>query len=147
MARVVFPFTLACGLVFLGGCGDEGPTTIVASGSVRTESGAPCDGALIVFHPQEESRVNDPKPVATCDEQGKFVLTTYRSGDGAQPGMYGVTVVWPAKAKAAALSLSSESGPRGKDQLNGKYGKPSAPELTAEVAPGPPNTFEFVVQK
>lgn len=146
MARIVYRFALLCGSLLLVGCGEPVPTTIATSGSVRTAKGMPCDGAFVVFHPQEESRVSDPKPLATCDDQGNFILTTFRAEDGAEPGKYGVTVVWPGKVKQAALSLSSESSPSGKDQLKGKYGKPAAPKLTAEVTAGEPNTFEFVVE-
>ncbi|QDV11110.1 hypothetical protein CA51_09700 [Rosistilla oblonga] len=146
MARIIFCCALAAGTLVLAGCGDD-VTTTVASGTVRTDSGTPCDGALVVFHPQESERINDPKPVATCDDQGKFTLTTFQKDDGAEPGKYGVTVVWQAKVKAGRLSLSSESEPVGKDQLKGKYGKPASPLLTAEVTAGSPNTFEFIVEK
>ncbi len=111
-------------------CTGSNPSVVAASGLVKTKDGRPCEGAFIVFHPQEKERINDPKPVATADAMGKFVLTTFASQDGARPGEYGITVVWPGAASSESqFSLSGESGNSGPDQLKGQYGDPRSPVL------------------
>src|SRR5438552_470087 len=52
---------------------------------------APASGALLTFHPVSGSP-NDPRPSAQADDQGRFSLTTYASGDGAPEGEYEVAV-------------------------------------------------------
>jgi hypothetical protein len=91
-------------------------------------------GALIVLHPLEKARVNDPKPVATADANGNFVLRTHTQDDGAEPGEYGVTVVWlGAAAGAKEFSLSSESGGGATDRLSGRYGNPKEPKIKITI--------------
>lgn len=108
--------------------------------------GTPCDGALVVFHPIDAGKENDPKPVAECDAQGSFQLTTMSPQDGAAAGEYGVTVVWNgAPSKESKFSLSSESA-GGADRLKGKYGQPQSPLLKAKVEAQAENRFEFVLK-
>ena len=122
-------------LSFVVGCGSSKPTPVPTKGVVKTKSGRPCDNALVVFHPIDQGRLNDPKPVATTNNEGEFVLTTFAVNDGALPGDYAVTVVWPGKdPKAGKMSMSGEGGTVGADQLKGKFGNPSKPLLKATVA-------------
>ncbi len=132
---------LACVFVTLPGCGGGGSTAVPAGGTV-TVKGQPAGGALVVFHPKAPGGDTGPKPVATTSPDGTFTLTTSASGDGAPPGDYGVTVVWPGKGKDAKLALGSE-GSAAPDQLGGRYGDPRAPKLTATVTAGGPNRFTF----
>lgn len=131
--------------LLLAGCGDTGPTLLPAGGTV-TVGGKPAAGALVVFHPKEAGRESGPKPFATVAEDGSFALTTRATGDGALAGDYGVTVVWNVPAggagKPAKLTLSGE-GAAVTDRLNGRYGDPRSPQLTATVKPGDPNRFAF----
>lgn len=122
-------------LVGASGCGGgpSRPARSPVAGRVVTTAGAPCDGALVVFHPRVPGRATDAKPVATTAADGTFRLTTYETGDGAVPGAYGVTVVWPAKAKEAKMSLSGEGAGGGGDQLGGRYGDPAAPKVSVDV--------------
>jgi hypothetical protein len=54
--------------------------------------------------------------------------------DGAVPGDYGVTVVWPSKANGEReLSLSGEGGGGGADQLGGRYGDPRTPAIKLTI--------------
>lgn len=124
---------LVCSLIAVG-CSPSEPGPVSVKGTVKTSKGAPCDNALVVFHPTAKERLNDPKPVATTNAEGVFVLTTFAQDDGALPGDYAVTVVWPGKAGAASkMSLSGEGEAVGADQLKGKYGDPSRPLLKATV--------------
>jgi prepilin-type N-terminal cleavage/methylation domain-containing protein len=132
-------------LVVSTGCGGGSATIVPAKGMVKTKSGTPCAGALVVFHPTDKGRENDPKPVGTCKEDGTFVLTTKAIDDGAPEGDYAVTIVWAGKAKAAKISLGGEAS-SGSDQLGGRYGDPRTPKLKASVKKGTPNEFTFEVE-
>ena len=116
------------------GCGPSTPKTAVVTGIVKTKDGRPCESAFVVFHPQEKGRLNAPKPFATADAQGAIALTTFAQGDGALPGDYGVTIVWPGKEKGREFSLSSEGGSgAGADQLQGRYGDPKNPKIKVSI--------------
>lgn len=144
----ILPLRVICvvGCVCLAiGCGSNSDYYPV-SGKVVTEDGNPCDGALVVFHPQDLDRVNDPKPVGRCDAKGDFQLTTHVKGDGARPGKYGVTIVWIGDSpESNASAFFGESG-GGKDRLGGRYGQPQAPEFSATIVAEDRNTFEFIVR-
>ena len=130
--------TACCALLMsLLGCSPSKPQTFQAKGTIKTSQGEACAGALIVFHPMEKERLNDPKPVATADESGNFVLRTYAMDDGAVAGEYGVTIVWPGKPSGAAeFSLSSEGAGSGPDRLGGRYGKPTEPVIKVTIPSG-----------
>jgi hypothetical protein len=108
------------------GCSNSQPTTASVKGVIKTKQGQACDKALIVFHPLEKSRVNDAKPVAIAESNGEFVVRTHTIDDGAAPGEYGVTVVWPGDSSGnQEFSLSGEG--------NFWYGK-KRPDHSAKVS-------------
>jgi len=127
--------SLWCALLSISlGCGANESSPVSVKGIVKSKSGRPCNKALVVFHPTDKERVNDPKPVATTDEEGRFALTTFRQSDGARPGEYAVTVVWPGQdSRGEKISLTGEGGSSGADRLKGKYGNPSKPLLRASI--------------
>ena len=135
MRFILLSFTLLLAVAF--GCSPSGPAPITTKGTVKTKSGRPCDNALVVFHPLEQGRLNDPKPVGKTDSNGHFVLTTFAENDGALPGEYGITVVWPGQdAKSSKMFMTGEGGAVGVDQLKGKFGNPSKPLLKATIPIG-----------
>ncbi len=137
LGRLFFVLLIA----LLSGCSKGNPKTAVVRGVIKTKQGQPCSKALIVFHPLEKPRLNDPKPVATAEESGEFVVRTFTMDDGAVPGEYGVTVVWPGDSDGqSALSLSGEGSTSGADRLGGKYGNPKDPKIKLTIpASGDPN--------
>lgn len=147
MSRINAVFSLVFCLLIAQGCGSSGPAMQKVSGKVTTQQGNPCDNALIVFHPQEPDRLNDPKPFAKTDAQGEFQLTTHAEGDGALAGKYGITIVWQGAVKEAKFSLSGEGQGSGTDKLNGKYANPAKPLLIEEVKSGTENRFELKVEQ
>lgn len=132
-----------------GGCGrGDGPTPVPVAGRVETGAGQPCGGALVVFHPRDSARLNDAKPVAIAADDGSFQATTTRQHDGAVPGEYGVTVVWPDPSKRKQqMSLSSEGGSSGPDRLKGRYGNPGRPRITVTIPPAGDRALALVVDE
>lgn len=72
-------------LVALTGCAKDQPVPV--SGVVRLD-GRAIPGAVVTFHPDRSGRM----ATGTCNDEGRFALTTLQSGDGAFPGDYKVTV-------------------------------------------------------
>lgn len=115
------------------GCSAGAVKTVPAKGTIKTAQGEACANALIVFHPLEKTRLGDPKPVATADETGAFVVRTFTMEDGAVPGDYGVTVVWPGQQQEVQFSITGEGKSAGSDRLLGKYGNPSQPLIKITI--------------
>jgi hypothetical protein len=147
LSRSVFCFiALLCSLTLLG-CSGNASKAVPSGGVLKTSKGEPCAGALIVLHPQEKARVNDPKPVATADANGNFVLRTHTQDDGADPGEYGVTVVWlGSEAGVKEFSLSSESGGGATDRLGGRYGNPKDPKIKVTIPANGDKSLDIKVE-
>lgn len=139
---LLLPFLMAA----IVGCPNNSAKTVASRGVLKTSKGEACEGALIVFHPLEKGRVNDPKPVATVDASGSFVLRTHTQDDGAEPGEYGVTVVWMGPASSSKeFSLSSETSSGVTDRLAGKYGNPKDPKFKVTIPSGGDQAIELKV--
>jgi hypothetical protein len=86
----VCPFLIVSVLGAVG-CGngsvDGRPTPVPVSGTVLFNS-QPCDGAKVVFSPQDHTYA----AVGQTDAQGRFSLQTFEAGDGAVAGNFKVVV-------------------------------------------------------
>ena len=120
----------ACvGIVFtiLTGCTPSPPTQEKvpchpASGSLFI-GGKPAKGATIIFVPKNEPAGSKiPRPRGTVGDDGSFQVTTFDPADGAPPGEYGLTVIWPGNDQD--------------DQLNGRYSLPDKAGKTLKVVEG-----------
>ena len=79
------------------GCGEPAwhSRTYPASGTVSV-NGEAAGGVLVILRPlagDVDSRGSRPFGIVAAD--GTYVLETYETGDGAPPGEYAVTLVWP----------------------------------------------------
>lgn len=77
------------------------------SGEVSFDGKVPA-GAVITLHPvagQEDPLV---KPSGEIDADGKFVLSTYNSKDGAPAGTYIATIVWLPKGYAGPIEKANK---------------------------------------
>ena len=82
-------FGVLAALVVLGGFGCSSRDRPLKVEGVVTLDGAPVEGAIVSFLPQEgPGRFAQ----ATTAKNGSFRLTTYKQDDGALPGDYKVTV-------------------------------------------------------
>jgi hypothetical protein len=117
---------LITGLV--AGCGQPGDPLVPVSGRVLVD-GKPAAGAAIAFHPSDAA--NGTHPVAQVDANGDFRLTTIRSGDGAAPGDYRVTLTWyvsPPRKKG----VEGEESPV-RNLIPAKYARTESTPLTATI--------------
>lgn len=105
------------------------------SGSVRYK-GQPASGARIAFHPLNPSPANRPVPWATVAADGSFRLSTYLQGDGAPPGRYAVTILWPSEDRK-----DEDGTAAGPDRLQGRYADPKTTPFQVEVR-AQPNALE-----
>lgn len=97
----------------------------------------PATGAQVVLHALgTANREGRPLPQAIVNSDGTFRLSTYVQHDGAPPGKYAVTILWPSDA------VKEEDGtPIGPDRLNGRYSNPMRTPLQVEIH-AKPNELE-----
>ncbi len=93
--------------------------------------GKPLAEAMVVFHPLEPKSRIHPKPMAYCDEQGRFQLMTYQAGDGAPAGRYAITV-----ELRAPRPIGEEIVRDGPNTLPARYGRPETSPLALQVVEG-----------
>ena len=141
---------VAVGLVVAVGCGD-GPRMAPVKGAVLVD-GKPLGQAGVTFTPVEGGR----PAWATTDANGRFELTTLRSGDGAFVGEHVVTVaepetdapVLPRNADPDTASLYAElptkpSRKQPKGALDPRFASRSTSGLTFTVEANKTNVAEF----
>jgi hypothetical protein len=117
--------------VLLGGCNQGRKPTYEVRGQVLADD-RPAAKALVTFHPVDDKSPEAVHPTATVDDDGRFTLTSYRSGDGAPPGEYQVTVVWYLAAKSSANGSDYETY----NFLPDRYAKTETSQLRATVTKG-----------
>ena len=117
------------------GCGQS--PTVPVSGTV-TLNGQPAADAEVIFTPSQ-GRVAS----GATNAEGRFALSTNKSGDGAVPGDHKVTIVeyYPPGKPPPMTSGGPPS------RFPAQYMEVSQTPLTAKVERGGKNEFQFDVQK
>ena len=146
-----YQIVLLIGFLLTGCSGDAGVKTVKASGVVNYK-GQPVADANVSFLGDGKIR----PAIAVTGEDGTFVLTTVRSGDGAVVGTHMVTVsktVEPPTKSAPAGSMSMEDAALAAQEtakeektlylVPEKYSLPDTSGLTFEVKDGAENHFEI----
>ena len=116
---------VACSLVFLPGWGcDGGGTphlgkTVPVKGRI-TYQGKPLIRGSVTFEPEDSGREAEGK----IGPDGTFILTTFKEGDGAMPGVHRVKVG------------NGAVGPSLKDAMPTKRKNPRDSTVTVEVVEG-----------
>lgn len=112
------------------GCGGESEPVYPVRGKVLFQ-GKPIEGASVVFlsTAARKPKVGEPTPQATTNASGEYSLTSYKEGDGALPGDYGVAISW---MEVTGPSDNPEREVR-RDRLGGRYADPAKSGLTATV--------------
>ncbi len=124
----------------------------VAMGSWLFRSGPPCPvhpvvghvaigktvpaGAQLVFHPVAGELPDHAVPRATVQDDGSFVVSTFRSDDGAPEGEYVVTIQW--------FRLSKDGAP-GPNVLPRRYAAPASSPLQVAISPGSNQLPSFTI--
>jgi hypothetical protein len=93
-----------CAVTCLTGCGGGDPATAKTSGSVKA-NGKDVPGGEVIFEPMAEGKSQPGKTtIVPVEEDGTFVVTTYKENDGAIIGKhrirYNAPQLEPGKAAA-----------------------------------------------
>ena len=150
---VLVSAAVGCG----GGTGFEKPVPV--TGKVVFQ-GKPVDGAMVTFLSKAEGAGRSASGQTAAD--GSFSLTTFKTGDGALPGDYLVTVskvergsdteIDPSKgAVGADYGAQMMAAAKGGDALAKaqkatlptKYASAAESDIVRTVAKTPPNVFEI----
>jgi hypothetical protein len=128
--------SVACmAVVLLAGCGPkiasfDRHAVQPVEGQVIWQ-GQPLAGALVTFHPKGwRTDPGTSAPSAETGPDGRYQLTTYKTGDGAPAGNYAITVVL---RKPRASRSGSMFGP---NQLPKQYESPETSGLEVEIVSG-----------
>ena len=131
------------GVLMLGcvvGCGQSYRVkTVPASGTV-TYQGQPVAKAILFIVPENpKSTTEAPNANATTDAQGRFIVSTYATGDGAVPGNYlvGISKSIPDPATA------NDPVPGTLNALPERYQNPTTSGLKMTVDAGKKNDVKF----
>lgn len=146
MKYVVCFIALAHASFFIG-CGSSTSVDgVVPTSGTVTYQGTPVEGASVTFSPEMSGRACS----GLTDESGRFEMTTLQPGDGAMPGKYTVLIsktevvgVLSDEEALAAMQAGKERTVSHKDLLPVKYKSAASSDLSAEVAAGGNNEFEF----
>lgn len=134
-------FCLLLASVALPACAPDRPPGRFPTRPVRGRvlfQGKPLYGALVTFHPVDESRFGSdvPRPTGHTDD-GRFRLTTTTADDGAPVGAYVVTVAGLARPQNEGSVLPDPKKALVKaDATKGRYLDPKTSGLKAEVKEG-----------
>jgi len=115
--KLVVGLVCAAGVMLGSGCGQGRPKLVKVSGQILID-GQPLPKAAIQVLPQ-----GGRPATATSDEQGRFTLTTFESGDGVMPGTHPVIVVAITNPKPGLQTLYCPE----------KYGDPATSDLKLTV--------------
>lgn len=113
------------------GCSSDYPETVRVSGAIIYD-GTAVEGARVNFLP-----ARGRPATAGTDAEGKYILTTFESGDGALPGSHTVTVT-----KIGPVNLNDPYF-RPEELLPLRYASADTSPLKVEVKSGEKNEFEF----
>jgi hypothetical protein len=121
----------------LAGCGQsDGIETAHVRGIVKLDGRPYGLGGSVIFQPELRGKMAH----GTIQNDGSFVLTTFKEGDGAAVGKNKVAV----KPPVPKFVDEFKDAPATKSPLPAKYGSPVTSNLVYDVKPGEKN--EFVIE-
>jgi serine/threonine-protein phosphatase CPPED1 len=117
--------------LLLGSCSDgfKMRKTYPVSGQVKVD-GKPLKGVSIALHPDDKTMERE-RPLGETDENGKFTLTTYYTGDGAPEGGFTVCL-----AVVPTGDDGSDQQKRVFNPIPEKYGKAETSDLKVTIKAG-----------
>lgn len=132
--RVVLA-TLLAPLALLAGCTAQEPKPKLVPVRVKVFSGEkPAAGALVTLHPEAPS-LWTPRGIVEAD--GTLVPGIAQGSNGATPGRYRVTVLWPRGVETQPRERQVEAAFSGDvaDRFDGKLADPKTTTLSLTVEP------------
>lgn len=137
MQRIVLLSSALLTMGLLVGCGAAGTAPTAKVKGVVTYKNNPVAKASVTFTPKDGRPAN-----GITDAEGKFVLTTFATGDGAVPGTHVVTI---ASSETPAMPGTPEAKAQAKapKPFPPKYSNPTTSGFTAEVKSSGNEDFKF----
>lgn len=111
------------------GCGSTGTAPTAPASGTLLFNGQPAQAARVIFTPKSGRPAS-----GNTDDQGRFVLTTFESEDGAVPGEHTVTV--------SDLERNWNQDPS-RSRFPTPYERPDTTPLVVEIKPEDENSFTF----
>lgn len=130
--------TLIFFIVVLSGCFGESSGIAPVSGTI-TFKGKPLPNASITFTPEDSA---SRTAVGSTDKDGKYLLTSFKSNDGAKIGKYKVAIRAEEGGDSNLKPADALDFVRGKIITPIKYSNPESSGLSAEVL-NKNNVFDF----
>lgn len=128
--KAILGIVTALGFVVILGCGGKSfPKTAPVHGQILL-NGRPLDKAEVMFHPLATASKDAVPSTAITGADGSFQLATFIAGDGAPPGEYAVTIVWP------QIDIREGEEWRGADRLRNRYQNPQQSKIKVTVVEG-----------
>jgi hypothetical protein len=121
----------------LSGCGERGPRPHPARGQVVFPTGAPVRVGTVEL----KSREHGVQARGQIQQDGSFVLTTYRDGDGAVAGLHDCVVVQMVMVEGVSGHNPSKFG-----VVHPRFAAYSTSKLQVEVLAGQPNELRIEVE-
>jgi hypothetical protein len=135
-ARRVRALVLVGLALWTSSCGDSGRVKVYPVSGKVLYRGEPATGAEVIFYQKHGDRaVATVQPAARVQEDGSFRVTTFKDGDGAPAGEYGIGIVWRRPVDARGNSVR-RSGGLYPDFFGEFYANSSKPQFQADVKPG-----------
>lgn len=117
---------LLAGLACAGCGGDWKAETYPAKGTISVNGKPPVGAVLHFVSTAGKVDQRNSRPWAKVANDGSFTLGTYKPGDGAPPGQYAVTIVWPV----------DPSTPDPRDRLGFAFAKPEKSKWKVTIIEG-----------
>ena len=142
MCKLRAAFPRPCRLTVLGlflavaaGCGPSNTSSV--QGKVVFKDGTPLTGGMVLFRPLDEKLQVSSR--GDIQENGTFILSTYKENDGAVPGKYQVAITPPPRPKKREKAI-------GKPIIDPRFESYETSGLELEVKRGK-NDFKIEVEK
>ncbi len=142
--RIASTFSQRCGglclliacIVAAQGCGgSNNPVPVKVRGVVKY-NGKPLSNGSVMFNPTDPQ--SGRMAQGTIDKDGAFVLSTYKTGDGALEGSYLVSVT-SSLPGTEVLTKDKGTGIGGKSAIPERFSDPKTSKLEQTVVAGDPD--------
>ncbi len=146
----IAPFLViaALAVAWIAGCRGEDRLAVNPVHGQVVYNGRGVSNATVIFHPLGEAaeKLQKMRPYAYADQDGRFELKTYVTGDGAPPGEYEVGIIAVAGSdRDSAPDPQSNSRTLPRDLVH-KYANHETSGIKITVEPGENDLEPFVLK-